>query len=275
MNKKKLLITLGCSFTEGMGCYDMEVLPEGAHIYSWDLMSQAEIDYQRNRFHELGWPVSLGKKLGYDKVINLGFGGGSTSGNMKQFMEHYWDENFDEYEVLVLWWLPSAHRMSFYSEDIIHHVIPPGPDEDPREDDPYYRLGREYVRFIENFPEDTYLEQIFYLKLMINHCRYKGFKFIWYADNHHIDQKHFDEYPAKENWIGVDSESMNQYVYENPNWVSPVCNHPNEFGYEEIAKIFYKHIKERFPTYTESDPVDSIEQIWKGNPELNFNKDEK
>lgn len=275
MNKKKLLITLGCSYTEGMGCYDMDRLPDGAHIYSADLLSQEEIDYQRERFHTLGWPNRLGKKLGYDKVINLGFGGGSTSGNLKQFMEHYWNENFDEYEVFILWWLPSAHRMSFYSEDIIHHIIPPGSDEDPREDDPYYTLGREYIKFVENFPDDTYLEQIFYLKMMISYCSLKGFDFLWYIDNEHIDNNIFNKYPSKELWIGVQSELLNNTIYENESLVSPVCGHPNEDGYEIVSKIFFDSIKQNYPYLIKGDPVNSIDWEWKGNPEKNFTKDEK
>ena len=32
--KKKLLITLGCSYTEGMGCYDFTNFPKDATVYS-------------------------------------------------------------------------------------------------------------------------------------------------------------------------------------------------------------------------------------------------
>ena len=53
--KKKLLITLGCSYTEGVGCWLKET-PEGLEeklasdewIYWFEL--------SRDRFHQNGWP---------------------------------------------------------------------------------------------------------------------------------------------------------------------------------------------------------------------------
>ena len=264
---------MGCSYTEGFGCYDESRLPPGSHIYSYDLLSQEEIDYQRNRFHELGWPNRLGKKLGYDKVLNLGIGGGSTSGNLKHFMEHYWDTDFEDYEVLIMWWLPTSHRFSFYSNDEIKHISPPNSDEQPRNDEPYYILGKEYLKFVQNFPEDTYLEQIFYLKLMLNHCKLKGFEFLWYVNNAFIDPKHFEKYPGKEDWINIDSSKFIYAVYHDKKNVSPICNHPNEMGYEIVSEYFYESIKNYHPNLIKNTAVDHIEWDWRGFSEKNFTKD--
>lgn len=268
--KKKLLITLGCSYTEGMGCYDEKSMPPGADVYSTNLLSRKEIEYQRGRFHAYGWPNRVGKKLGYDKVLNLGFGGGSTSGNLKQFMEHYWEETFSEYEVLIFWWLPASHRISFYSDDLIHHIIPPGPENELVGNDPHYLMGREYLNFTKYFPEDTYLEQIFYLKLMANHCKLKNFKFIWYVDNEYIDDTYFNQYPAKDKWIGTDSVKINHSVYPIKKYRSNICGHPNELGYEVISNIFFESIKQNHSYLIERPSVDDIRWEWKGNPEYNF-----
>ena len=67
--KKKLLITLGCSFTEGVGCYDPELLKQYPVInekIKGDIYNKS-IGY----FHANGWPPRLQQKLNYDRLINL------------------------------------------------------------------------------------------------------------------------------------------------------------------------------------------------------------
>jgi hypothetical protein len=70
--KKKLLITLGCSYTEGVGCYESRFLENNnpkPGIFWPDAYEGS-----RARFHAEGWPAKLQKLLNYDHLINLGKG---------------------------------------------------------------------------------------------------------------------------------------------------------------------------------------------------------
>ena len=85
--KKKLLFTLGCSFTEGDGAYPNEPFfePEGIpidgsrrmEIHGSDLQNWYRNTYTSS-FHHNGWPAQLVRKLGYDKLINIGKCASST-----------------------------------------------------------------------------------------------------------------------------------------------------------------------------------------------------
>lgn len=53
---KKVLITLGCSMTEGVGCYVPEYLNDKGQPTndSWE--------YHHRSFHKNGWPNKVGKR---------------------------------------------------------------------------------------------------------------------------------------------------------------------------------------------------------------------
>ena len=56
--KKKILITMGCSLTEGLGCYDLnKIRPEEiveSNKRKYPLLNDEEYLYQRNLFHNNG-----------------------------------------------------------------------------------------------------------------------------------------------------------------------------------------------------------------------------
>ena len=82
--KKNLLVTLGCSFTEGVGCYDMENNPTDKVFWEMD---KEEAAIHIPHFHKYGWPNLVGGQLGFDNVLNLGFGGSANSEHVKKFVE--------------------------------------------------------------------------------------------------------------------------------------------------------------------------------------------
>jgi hypothetical protein len=88
--KKKLLITLGCPLTEGVGCYDTATIPpDMVNMLKHEKFSEV-YDMNRERFHKFSWPSYLQKQLNYDFLINLGLGASSTSGNLKVWFEKYY-----------------------------------------------------------------------------------------------------------------------------------------------------------------------------------------
>jgi hypothetical protein len=239
---KKLLLTLGCSYTEGMGCYDYTKFPEGNHIYSSGVDSNL-IKMQIDRFHELGYPNKLGSKLKYDKVINLGVSGASTSGIIKKFIDTFWNIPFNEFdEVLIFFWIPSADRFSFYKNGKIINMIPNKETIENEMD----KLAQSYLNFISDFPNDFVKEQIFYLKMISSYCKSMGFNFLWFLDDTFFGDSIIDSFPL-ENWIGIRGKDISDKIYfDNSPYMSKVCSHPNEMGYELYAHEFYDKINKDF-----------------------------
>ena len=59
----------------------------------------------------------LQEKLKYDRYVNMGIGGSSTSGQVKLFYEKLsFIESLKEYDVLLVWLLPIPFRFSFYTQ---------------------------------------------------------------------------------------------------------------------------------------------------------------
>jgi len=268
--KKKLLITLGCSLTEGVGCYDPETLPsdmidvvthkKGSEVYSMN----------RERFHKYSWPSILQKHLNYDLLINLGFGGSSTSGNLKVWFEKYYNKTFiNEYDVLVIWLLPEPSRFSFYRDSSIKNIIPYTRKYFFNTDS--YDLGQEYVKFIKNIEYDTVLEQIFYLKIFEEHCKFKKYNFL-YTTLSSKRFRFFENMYDTTNFMNFENGILPDYS-DNLHMKSIVCDHPNEKGYEYIAKKIFDWLKLYRPELVENNTPKKFESIWDGNPLTNhFNQ---
>ena len=62
------LITLGCSFSQGDGCYDKDTMPENCDNGNEEFQEWREDNMDRFNKHCIG--ANLQKKLGYEKFIN-------------------------------------------------------------------------------------------------------------------------------------------------------------------------------------------------------------
>lgn len=229
--KKKLLIAMGCSMTEGVGCYDINIIPKEctrenglffskqyAHIYN----------KSRDRFHQNSWPSVLGKKLNYHKVLNLGLAGSSTSGQFKVFLDKYEDEIFEEYDVVLMWFLTEPSRLSYYRGGIVTNTITSRIKTNGK-------FERGYIESIEDIIVDPLLEQLTYVKAMAEICNNRKWEYIVM----HYDNQ-FEYYIKKLNqkpyWL------FGTWYRNLDGNLSPVCTHPNEKGYELIAGEMFDEI---------------------------------
>ena len=230
--KKKLLITMGCSFTEGVGCWDTSTLPRNFSL------SHERYQYYRyqqaNRFHELGWPNRLGKKLGYDKVINLGLGGSSTSGQAKWFFTQYLNRDLSDWDVLIIWLLSEPSRISFYKDTKIKNLM-----SNPQYSENYAFDG--YIKFLSDsktYQEDMVLEQLFYRNIIKTICEQKSYNFLTFnlysTDNNHIFHR-FNPNDKTYSPIHVDPAAP-------PEYYSKTCGHWNELGYEYVTTNMFNWI---------------------------------
>ena len=72
---------MGCSMTEGRGSYDPTTFTSlGENIRLVNKKNE-------KRFLKYSWGSVLQEKLKYDRYVNMGIGGSSTSGQVKLFYE--------------------------------------------------------------------------------------------------------------------------------------------------------------------------------------------
>ena len=239
--KQKLLITLGDSLTEGIGCIDVNTIPENFNPQV-DMETLFQL-YHLNieNFKKGCWPTKLKEKLKYDDVINLGLGGASTSGNLKQLLDEFPNENFDNYDVLVIWMLTDPTRISFY----INGVIENQNVGNHRGDCP---IMDSYISKIKD--NDPILEQIFYIKLMEEICGNRNWNLLityWGKWGEEL----LNQYKT-DNYLSPYYNPIippNIYDVKNKKYRSPICNHPNEIGYEYMSNMIYNRIQEYHPQY--------------------------
>lgn len=256
MNKPKLLITMGCSFTEGEGCYDFSSLPKNVKLDYNFTEKYPDLFYNlllqnKQRFHENGWPNKLGKKLNYDRVINLGLSGSSTSGQLKVFMEKYGDEQFEDYDVLLLWLLIDPSRFSFYSDmKVVNH-------HSGNLDD----ITEEYIKNMQDIIIDPLLEQMFYVKIMSKICKLNKWTF-YFSHLETYVQKYIPKFNMQDHFISGNIDSGLESDLHN----SPICGHPNENGYEIIANNFFTYLKNDNPNLINKNKVKDFMWEWNGEP---------
>lgn len=264
--KKKLLITLGCSLTEGVGCYDPTTIPSDMTNMLKHKNFSEVYNMNRERFHKFSWPARLQKQLNYDFLINLGLGASSTSGNLKVWFEKYYNKNFnDDFDVLIIWLLPDPTRFSFYRNSFIKNVIPYRSLYSFNTHE--YYIGKEYVKFIQDIDLDPALEQIFYLKIFEEHCKFYKYNFLYTQVDFNLN-KLFEKFYNTENRMFFNNSILPNFS-EHPNMKSILCGHPNEIGYEYVSNKIFEWIKLNRPELTSSNIPNKFESSWDGYPIAN------
>lgn len=256
--KKKLLVAMGDSFTEGVGCYDYSKM-SNPNVDITELPLE-EGEYQSLRFHTYGWPNRLGKKLNYDKVINLGWGGSGQSAHVKLLFEKIIEKDLSDYDVLVVWLISEPSRFSFYSYGRISQFLPNMYDK--------FGHGMEsaYIQDIGDLYNDSILETIFYIKCVEQICQNNGFDLQISGWHHGTLQRIFNIYPSKYEMKPYESPYIAKTFDDDSGMTSKVCNHPNEKGYEHIAENMYNSIKKYHSHLINKNKVENFEWIWEGNP---------
>lgn len=260
--KKKLLITLGCSFTEGVGCYDPELVAQCSDLNE---LKKKSLD----RFHSMGWPPKLQQKIKYDKLINLGKEGTGESFHLKRFIEEFGEVNLsEEYDVLVVWMTSPPGRLSFYVDGSLCSILS---NWNYMDDKSLQDMSHAYAQLIEDVDLDPILEQAFYIKTLKEICNGKGYDLLIFPTS---NSKLMVRNPqGKLNNILNITENMSLYYNGQlseilplgiPNYQSILkCNHPNERGYELVAQRMFEIIKIHKPILINSNTPVTYENEWR------------
>lgn len=258
--KPKLLITLGCSYTEGVGCYDEE---EVKKLLLSGIDPRKNYDFyvrSRDRFHKFGWPANLQKMLKYDKLINLGKGGTSNTQHLKKFIEEFSENNLSEqYDVLIIWFMTFPSRISFYRHGRLESVIPSiNIDGEPNS---FKKMRDAYSSFINDENLDPALEQLFCLKTIRTICKGFNYNFLFsnadYVSNLTLKQLYNTNVNLNDGLQNIYGETSFLQHISDPQYHSLLrCHHPNEKGYKIIADKMFTIIETYYPHLINSvDPI--------------------
>ena len=244
---------MGCSVTQGIGCYDTSTFDYVPGKPSYEYKNIFDINKKHlDRFLEYSWGSVLQKKLKYDHHFNMGVAGSSTSGQVKLFYENLtFLKSLTDYDVLIVWLLTTPTRFSFYTSGKNLDIIP-GNDYTFNYNNSNQwakkiadsKIDKAYSLLIDDLTIDTLLEQKFYKDIIKETSENLGFKFLYNsslsgAGNFFMNKfkKMFNE---TINLSTLSNESLIPCYKKNPELYSVLkCHHPNEKGYEVIGKRFF------------------------------------
>lgn len=268
---KNIIITMGCSHTEGVGCWEDVPLNYTIDSKKFNELEHEAILYNNKRyFQEYGWPALVTKKMGYDVLYNMGESGSSISGQTKKLIEKFHDKDFSEFENKILIWLLNFEpRFSIYLKGTITNIMYNAVDELEKEF--YYS----HIKLLEydsisndKIPvgeADSRLEHIHNIRTVKEFCKNRNITFVPLV---------IKDYGGWASYLSPDikfhNTNFNIIRHHSSDLTSSVCGHLNKDGY----KILSNKIFDILNKYTESVLFESKENI-KNFPftkPLNFEK---
>jgi len=225
--KKKLLISLGCSFTQGNGIYKPvdNVKDIKQDTEDFNNLENQSIEYMLT----LGWPSQLQEMLGYDYLINFGKGGSSNGESVRRLFDVIYKDNLSKFDVTIVLLSTFTHRIGFY-----RNYQPTTFQWDTE-------VMNSYIKDITN-PGDFILDTIFYIKVLSEFCNNRNYKLVCgLLDGEPID---FYEKELKDTNVHLIKTPI-QHKFEGEfKSIVEWDPHPNENGYKIMASTFANEMKE-------------------------------
>ena len=261
--KKNLLITLGCSFTEGVGCYDPALNPNKVLVY--DLPPEAK-KITIERFHERGWPNEVGRRLGFNKVLNLGLGGTANEGHLKVFVDKFIPQVrklSKDYNLYLIWLMTIPNRIGLFTEDDITRIIPANGGTKYQ----YYDIEKAYLRDLKRINFAPIRDQVHLMKL--SEFMFKALNINYVFASWSEDFIEVYNFYTSPNML-TPFPSFVPYS-RKPNMISIACTHPNEEGYKFMADSMITSLKTYHPHFVHDKPS-TFEWEWDGSTQYYPNK---
>jgi hypothetical protein len=227
-----LLITIGDSWTTGVGCYDPESL---ARFQRKEIEQTVLYKDSIANFYKNAWPTILASKLNCD-LINLAEGGAANSAMFKKLVMRVPELELSKYrKITVMFVLSDPVRFSFYVDGTIKSWIP------HHHADP---IANAYYKTVLTDVEDANRETASYLSGIKYFCDSRGFNFLYAAGFTNISEVNPYVNFKENNLHEYDyEERISNYLYAVGGDVLAYCGHPNQSGYQVIAEHFYSTIK--------------------------------
>ena len=242
--KNKLIITMGDSFTEGLGCWTE--IPDGYTIFDEKYSADEHEEIHRSNkkyFLEYGWPSLVSKKMGYDYLLNMGQAGSSISGQAKKLYQELYSYDFKKHdEKVLIWFLQCGARISSYVGGILTNIMVNRRNSNESNFyNSYFNLLSKKSKK-DKWEPDLALEHIYHIKTVSIFCKSKDIKFVpIFMEDYHgwIEYLASDITIYKSIFPNFGFATENEY---NEEFLSPVCGHLNKKGYELLAEDLYNTI---------------------------------
>lgn len=250
--------------TEGIGCYDYNINP---NRIDYGRLTDEQRELTCYRFHQNGWPNRIGKLCNFDKVLNLGSAASSNSIHLKLFVDKVLPQINElklEYDLYLIWMLTEYTRFSFYTDKEIKKFMPSG----RRFNFDNMEMENAYVKALEEFTIGPLRETIFLLKLSESLFKEHGINTIYtHWSKTHGDVDLEDMYYSPSLLTASKSFNLLEGITNNKDLTSEVKDdsHPNEKGYQEIARRIFEEIKKNHKHFITNKPVSEFEWEWDGD----------
>lgn len=230
---------MGCSMTEGHGCYDLSLInledfPDKSNANSINIKPHLE------RFHEYGWPNRVGRKLGFNKVINLGRAGSSNSFHLTIFLHTILPQlrqlRFRYNEIKVIWMMTDPYRATYLGEKTPINLSPLNYTSE---------LDKNLMEFfLENqiIPERNQAFLMQQSEFIFNQLEI-DFLFTSWNNSFLEVYNHF----KTDHYLSPVPDYIRQS--SNPILQSKICKHPNEDGYEHMSEEIVKRVRKFKPHF--------------------------
>jgi hypothetical protein len=236
---RRLLITLGDSWTLGSGVYTEEThqkYKQNNRVY------HPFSDEDRKLFDKYNWGRVLSNKINADN-INLAIGGGANSGTAKHFLNGPYENLLQKYDdVIVIFLITEPTRFSFYDNGCTKNFIAKYSDNIP--------FVEEYIKnVLSDVKRDGALETAFYLKAVESFCAANNYHFFYgsaFVDLRAIDPYFYRHDKVVHNYSGFNGASVCFDSLLTPDMLAP-CDHPNKLGNEFIADNLENFLKNKLP----------------------------
>lgn len=217
------LVTLGCSFSQGDGCYDFSL---GDSVN--DFINFRENNMENFLNNSIG--SNIQEKFGYKKYINYAYAGSSNESQMLLFFNQLPQDD----TVTVIWQITFYHRkFQLHNKGVMDAGL-------------HYKWvvdsmseKMEVLKMTDwDVEQDMRFETLLRINLMNEYCEARGWKFLtwtWMSNeyNHLIKM-----YPKLKHLIIPYENPFDREMGELPKeWISKLPNdpHPNEVGYKIIS----------------------------------------
>jgi hypothetical protein len=244
---KHLLITIGDSWTQGVGCY----LPELIDSRGYPIGIEEQVYYRSiDRFSQYGWPSICAKNLGCD-LLNYGSGGFANSSAVKSLLDTdntHWREHYERVTVVFL--LSDPMRFGFYSNNKLSNhstrafIVKNNNLTEHRwgVDDGLEPFMEWYIRSVGI--DDASKETAFYLRAVEYFCKACNYDFYWGTAFTKVTEV-TPHYKNKDTCLHVNSfSSFMEYIFKKlgPSAFS-YCQHPNENGHKLIGEFIANQLR--------------------------------
>lgn len=243
------LVTLGCSFSQGDGCYDLSLgwpkkengeydIPKSYPYDKKDFMIEFRERNINKMFNQNSIGANIQKRFGYEKYLNYAFGGYSNLSQFFRFLNNLPTED----NVTIIWQLTFYHRRM---QVIGKFAVDAGLHCDWISQRRKENMENHKLSFQQLDDSDRY-ETLLYIDALNNICKERGWNLLvwsWVKDEYKrlqiLGKRVKDIIIPFDNPLDGIEQAPQEY-----HCVLPWDGHPNEKGYKLIANQLCDIIEE-------------------------------